>query len=98
MIEALVTVLALEGLLPGVHSQVGSMVAWQVEGETAELTHMLLHASVHHGVSFQVDLIWEFQSTMGAGKSFGAPVFSQVSIACMDFGKFRGTVGACIWF
>ena len=54
VIEALVTVLALEGLLPGVHSQVGFKVAPLVEGATAELAHMLLHASVHHGVSFQV--------------------------------------------
>ena len=46
VIEALVTVLALEGLLPGVHSQMGFKVAGLVEGATAELTHKLLHASV----------------------------------------------------
>ena len=67
MIEALVTVLALEGLLPGVHPQVGFKVARLFERARAELTHILLHACVHQHVSFQRAMIPEFQSTMGAG-------------------------------
>ena len=98
VIEALVTVLALKGLLPGVYTQVGFKVSLLVEGATAELTHKLLHTSVHHYMSFQVVRIPEFQSTMGAGISFGAPVSFQVCIACMDFGKCQGTVRACVWF
>ena len=53
MVEALVTVLALEGFLPSVPSQVEFKVARLFEGVTAELTHILLHASVHHYVSFE---------------------------------------------
>ena len=98
VVEALVTVLALEGLLPGVHTQVGFKVARLGEGATAELTHVLPHTSVHHDVSFHVVLIAELHRTMGTCISFGAPVSFQVFVAGKDFGKRLGTVRAFVWF
>ena len=53
VIEALVTMLALVGLLPGVQAQVGCEVAQLVEGTKAELAKKLLHTIVHHHVSVE---------------------------------------------
>ena len=66
VIEALVTMLALVGLLPGVQAHVGCEVARLVEGTKTELAHKWLHTSVHHHVSLYTVGSREDQRTKGA--------------------------------
>ena len=80
VVEALPTVLALEGFRPCVDAHVGLEVPWLVEGAVAQLTGVGFQAGMHHLVSLQLTGLEEALTTDLADVSTPSPVCLSVSV------------------